>query len=202
MRIDRTVAAALAVGAAILIGGGAALAANQAGEDTRNARCEERLARIAEKRGVSVAQLEATIKARLTARVEAALEAGRITAEQAARIEARIAQGGLCERPRGRQAGAAKAGLGTRRMLRAAGEFLGLTRPELRAELRGTSLAKLALEQGKTVEGLKAAMLAPAEAKLAKAVEAGRITQARADHVLDRVERRLDRLVARVFPAG
>ena len=49
--------------------------------------------------------------------------------------------------------------------------------------------------------GLKAAMLAPAEAKLAKAVEMNRISQERADRLLDRVDNRVDRIVARTFPA-
>jgi hypothetical protein len=87
-------------------------------------------------------------------------------------------------------------------MLRAAAAYLGLTPSELRAQLRGTSLAALAQRQGKSVEGLKAAMLAPAKAKLAKAVESGRITQARADRMLAKLSALVDRLVAKTFPAG
>lgn len=193
MRTNRNLGAAVVGAAALLVGGGAAFA-GPSGED-RSARCEARLAKIAEARGMSVAQIEAQIKERLTARVAAALQAGRITPERAAALEERIAQGSLCDRAhRGR------AQLGARRLLAAAATFLGLDRAELRAELPGTSLAALAEKQGKSVADLKAAMLDPVEAKLAKAVEAKRITQARADQLLDRIRQRIDRLVAKTFP--
>lgn len=197
MRIDRTVAAALTIAAALLIGGGTALA-GQTSDDTRSARCQERLERIAERRGISVAQLEAQIRAKAEARIQAALAAGKITAEKAAKLEERLAAGRLCNRPRT----AAGAKLGTRWLLQAAAEYLGFTRAELRAEVRGTSLAALAQGQGKSVDGLEAAMLARATTHLKAKVEAGRITQARADRMLERLERRVDRLVTRVFPAG
>ncbi len=86
-------------------------------------------------------------------------------------------------------------------MLGAAARFLELDRKELRAQLPGTSLAALAAKQGKSVEALEQAMLARAKARLAKAVQAGRFSQARADRVLDRLERFVDRLAARTFPA-
>ena len=193
MGINRTTVAALAGGAALLAGVGAALAGD--GSPDRSARCEERLARIAEHRGISVAQLEAQIKARLLARVEAALEAGRITPERAAELRQRIADADICldTRPAWRH--------GVRGMVAAAADYLGLSKAELRAQLPGTSLAALAQKQGKSVEGLKAAMLAPANERLAKGVEAGRITQAQADRALERLEDVVDRLVARIFPA-
>jgi hypothetical protein len=197
MRIDRTAAAALVGAAAVLVGGGTALAGQAADEDKRAARCEERLARIAERRGVSVAELRADIQARLTARIDAALAAGRITAEQAAKRKERVAAGAVCKR-----AGAARAKLATRGLLKAAADFLGMTRAELREELEGTSLGALAEVEGKSETTLEAAMLAPAKARLAKAVAAGRITQAKADEALAKLATRVDRLVAKVFPAG
>ena len=69
-----------------------------------------------------------------------------------------------------------------------------LDREELRAQLPGTSLAALAEKQGKSVSSLEAAMVAPAKARLAKAVANGKLTQARADAVLDRLETAADRL--------
>jgi hypothetical protein len=86
--------------------------------------------------------------------------------------------------------------------LKAAADFLGMTRAELREELEGTSLGALAEAEGKSETALEAAMLAPAKARLAKAVEAGRITQAKADEALAKLAARVDRLVAKVFPAG
>ena len=75
MRLNRHAAAALAGSALLLVGGGAALAA--AGGGDRGTRCDERLAKIAERRGVTVEQLQADVKARLLARIDAAEKAGR-----------------------------------------------------------------------------------------------------------------------------
>ena len=86
-------------------------------------------------------------------------------------------------------------------MLGAAARFLELDRKELRAQLPGTSLAALAAKQGKSVEALEQAMLAHAKSRLVKAVQTGRFSQARADRVLDSLERFVDRFVARTFPA-
>lgn len=194
MRTNRYVAAAATGAVALLIGGGAAFAGQSA--DDKNARCEARLARVAEKHSVTVAQVEARVKERLTAKVDAALEAGRITPERAAMLKERIAEGSLCQ-----GAHAFRAKHRRHRLLAAGAEFLGLDRAELRAALPGTSLSALAEKQGKSVVALKAAMLAPVRAKLAKAVGTNRISQDRADMLLDRLEDRVDRLVARTFSA-
>jgi len=192
--MNRTTIATLAGTAALLVGGGTALAGQDDGDRTN--RCEQRLAKIAEHRGVSVAQLEAEIKARLLARVDAAEEAGRISSERAAALRERIEEGSLCA-----GGGHGKVRHGVRGMFSAAADFLGLAPEQLRAQLPGTSLAALAQKQGKSVADLRAAMLAPPKAKLAKAVESGRITQARADQALERLENLVDRLVQRQFPA-
>jgi hypothetical protein len=85
-------------------------------------------------------------------------------------------------------------------MLHAAARFLGLDREELREQLPGTSLAALAEKQGKSVSALEAAMVAPAKHRLAKAVADGKLTQARADAVLERLEAAADSLAHHVFP--
>ena len=194
MRTNRYIAAAATGAVALLLGGGAAFA-GQSAED-KGARCEARVAKIAEKQGLTVAEVAARVKERLTARVDAALQAGRITPERAAMLKERIAAGSLCGRGH-----ALRAKLGRHRLLAAAAEFLGLDRAELKAALPGTLLSALAAKQGKSVDRLKAAMLAPVEAKLAKAVEAKRISQERAERLLDRLENRVDRIVAKTFPA-
>lgn len=193
MSSKRTAAAALASGAALLLAtGGAALATHA---DARRAhRCQERLARIAETRGVTVDELRATFRARRAARVDAALTAGRISPERAAVLTERIAKDEICRRTG--VAIRAKGGL-----LRAAARYLELSRSELREQLPGTSLQALAAKQGRSVDGLEAAMLAPARAQLAKAVESGRSTRSRADRALARLEALVGRLVTRTFPA-
>ena len=127
--------------------------------------------------------------------MDAALTAGRISPERAAALTERIAEGEVCRRT-GVAIRVAKGGL-----LRAAARYLELSRSELRERLPGTSLQALAAKQGRSVDGLEAAMLAPAGAQLAKAVESGRSTRSRADRALARLEALVGRLVTRTFPA-
>jgi hypothetical protein len=86
-------------------------------------------------------------------------------------------------------------------LLRAAAQYIGLTKAQLRQELPGHSLAQLAIAHGKSVAGLQQAMAAAAKAKLGRAVALGRLTQAQADQLLARLQARLPALVNRVFPA-
>jgi hypothetical protein len=87
-------------------------------------------------------------------------------------------------------------------MVRAAAGFLKLDRAELRAQLPGSSLAAIAQKQGKTLSALEAAMVAPAKARLARAVSNEKLTQARADAASKRLETAAARLATKVFPSG
>jgi hypothetical protein len=193
MTLNRYGIAALAGVAALVVGGGGTALASK-GDGDKASRCQARVARIAERRGITVEQLEANAKARLLARVDAALSAGRITSDQAVRLRDRIENATLCS-------GALRHEVrhGVHQVLVAAADYLGLTPKELREELRGTSLAALATKQGKTVSGLEAAMLAPAKDRLAKAVAGKKITQAQADQRLERLQKLVDRLVNKTF---
>ena len=195
MRPNRLAVGALVASATLVVAGGVALASSSDGN--RTTRCEARVARIAERRGITVDQLEVNVKSRLLARIDAAEKAGRISPERAAALRERVAEGSLCE-----AAAKARVAFAARGLLRAAVNFLGLDRDELRAQLPGTSLAALAQKQGKSSAALEAAMVAPAKARLGKAVASGKLTQARADALLDRLERAADRLAVHVFPAG
>ena len=194
MRPNRHTVGALAATAAVLVGAGAALAASPGTAD-RSSRCEARVARIAERRGVTVEQLTTDVKARLLARIDAAEKAGRISSERAAKLRERVTEGSLCGARHHAHARVALHG-----MFRAAAGFLGLDREELREQLPGTSLAALAEKQGKSVSALETAMVAPAKQRLAQAVSDGKLTQARADAVLERLEDAADRLAKHVFP--
>jgi hypothetical protein len=194
MRPNRHTVGALAATVAVLVGAGAALAAAP-GTSDRSSRCDARVARIAERRGVTVEQLTADVKARLLARIDAAEKARRISSERGAKLRERIAEGSLCGARNHVQAR-----LALRGMLGSAARFLGLDRVELREQLPGTSLAALAEKQGKNVSALEEAMVAPARQRLAKAVAGGGITQARADALLERLQSAADRLAKHVFP--
>ena len=81
-------------------------------------------------------------------------------------------------------------------LLKAAAQYIGVSRTELVKEARsGKTLAQIATEHGKTIAGLEAAMLAAVKAKLEAAVAAGKMTAAEEQTKLARVQQLIDRLV-------
>ena len=186
--------AAGAVAVAALAGGGAALAA---GGLTSNEDQQAIIDDAAKKLGVEPEALESALEDALGARLDEAVAAGRLTEEQAAEMKQRLESGTL---PLfgGRGSGHHGFGLHGAAGLDAAAEFLGVTEAELRSQLEGgKSLADIAEDEGKTVAGLKAALLAAATQELEEAVDAGRLTDAQRDEVLGRFEDRLDDFVNR-----
>jgi hypothetical protein len=80
--------------------------------------------------------------------------------------------------------------------LSGAADYLGLTESELRAKLNdGQTLAEIAEAQGRSVDGLKQAIVAAAQAKLDELVDEGELTRAQADAMLDRLRANIDDLV-------
>ncbi|MGL6279871.1 MAG: hypothetical protein ACRC50_09980 [Gaiella sp.] len=156
---------------------------------------------VAAKLGLTPAQMQAAFKAVLVERIDARVAAGQLTAAQAAKLKERIANAqGLGLGVRGKlakQAKAFKRGLiAASKRLAPVAERLGMTRAEIRAELKaGKSLAEIAAAKGVSKDALVAAMVAPAKERLAKAVAAGRLTQTRADELIARLTERVTKLV-------
>jgi hypothetical protein len=192
MKLDRYALGALVGAATLVAGGGVAAAAS--GDGAHGTRCAARVAKIAERRGVTVDQLQATVRAHLLARIDAAEKAGRISSKRAAALRQRVSAGSLC-----RAAAKVHARVAVRGMLVRAARFLDLNRSELRAQLPGHSLADLAESQGKSTSGLEAAMVAPAKARLAKAVAGGKLDRARAEALMARLEQSAHRLATHDF---
>jgi hypothetical protein len=87
----------------------------------------------------------------------------------------------------------------------AAADYVGITEAALAAERHdGTSLAQIAVAHGKTVAGLKAALVSAFRANLDAAVAAGRITSAQAAQALATFQSQLQSIVDRtaVGPAN
>jgi hypothetical protein len=178
------VAGALAVG-----GGGAAIAANQSNSNNES---QAVIDDAAKQLGVTPSALSDALKTALKNRVDAAVAAGRLTSEQGDALKARIDAGDLPLAFGGFHHG----GLGHFLELDAAADYLGLTESQLRAELSGgKTLAQVARDHGKSVDGLIDAMVAEAKSHLDDAVAAGRITRAQADSVLAELR---DRITDRV----
>jgi len=126
-------------------------------------------------------------------KLDTAVTTGRLTSAREQQVLARVQKvvgrlvnAKLAARP------AAKA-----RLLGVAAKYVGLKPKALAAELKGKSLADVATAHGKTVEGLKAALLAPFQARLDKAVAAGGISSTDAQARLARISGRLDGLIAK-----
>ncbi len=201
--------ATLATAGALLVGGGTALA----GDGDKGARCDAFLAKVAEKRGVSVEQLTADYKDKVVAKIDAAVKAGKLTEAQAAEKRAKVAAATGCKgfgksvkKARGK---AKHASVGA---FAAATAYLEMSREQLKVDLaKGTTLAQIAdATSGKSAAGLKSAMLAKLKANLAKAMD--RVSASdklsaerkaailkRLDRVEDRFEQLVDKLVNHSF---
>jgi hypothetical protein len=92
--------------------------------------------------------------------------------------------------------GFGRMGFGPGAEIQAAATYLDLTPQKLFAALRGgKSLADVAKDQSKSVDGLKAAMKAAETARLDAAVKAGKLTDAQRTQIEQDLDQRLDDLV-------
>ena len=159
--------------------------------------------------GVSPDKLSSALKQALKNRVDEAVKSGRLTKAQADRLKQAIDDGdaplfGLGPRWfhdhghfgfRGHVHGPFAQGL------KAAADYLGLTRAQLMTELRGgKSLAQVAKAHGKTADGLVDALMKQADEKLDQAVKNGRITEAEKTEMLAGLKQRITDLVNGRFP--
>ncbi len=207
----RTLIVAAAV-AAVAVGAGAAVAKTSGVFDPKAER-DAFDAAVAKKLGVTQQKLEDAYKAAALERLDAAVKDGRLSQEQADALRQRIESGdslgpGLFLGPRG-FGGFGHHGFGPPGFgplggkLDAAAQYLGLTVSELATKLQsGQSLADVAKAEGKSVEGLKSAMLSDAKAKLDQAVKDGKLTDAQRDEIVAGLESRIDDLVNRKGFAG
>ncbi|HSB38121.1 MAG TPA: hypothetical protein VLD13_03445 [Gaiellaceae bacterium] len=183
-------AAALAVG-----GAGAGLAATRLA-DSPSAESQAIVKDAAKNLGIEPSKLSAAIKKAMEDRIDAAVAAGRLTKEQGQELKQRIEsdQFPLFGPP------AFGPGLGAPHPffhgLDAAASYLGLTGAQLQSRLEsGKTLAQIAKAEGKSVDGLKNAMLADVNSKLDAAVKAGRLSKADEQRILKDFEARADDLV-------
>jgi len=187
----KTKVVAGAVVAAAVVGGGAAIAANQL---TPKQESQALVNDVAKQLGVTPTKLADALKQALSDRVDAAVADGRLTKAQGDELKAQIAAGNVPLLGLGVAGHGHRGGPGGH--LDAAASYLGLTSAQLRTQLEtGKTLAEVAKAQGKTVDGLVAALVADEKKELDAAVKAGRLTEAQAKELLANAEQRFTDMV-------
>ncbi len=198
----RTKLVAGASAALAIAGAGGAVAADQL---TPKAESQAVLNDAAKQLGVTPDKLSAALKQALKNRVDQAVKDGRLTQAQADAAKQRIDEGTL---PFFAGPGFGR-GHGERGFfhrggghLDAAASYLGITAEQLRTALvGGDSLADVAKDKGKSVDGLVTALVADEKKELADAVAAGRLTDAQRDTIESTLEARVRDFVNGVRPA-
>lgn len=193
-RTSKLVAGGAALLAVVLVGSAFAATRALSPREERQAVIED----AARQLGVEPQELNDALKQALKNRVDAALRDGRMTREHAERLKQRIDAGdaplfGLGPRPGFRHhhvRGPFHA------KFEAAARYLEMSNAELREALQdGKTLAQLAREKNKPVDGLVDALVADARKKLDRAVEDGHLTEAERDEMLSGLRDRIGDLV-------
>ena len=152
--------------------------------------------------GVAPSALSDALKSAFKARVDARVADGSITKAQGDELKARIDSGdvpffggpGFRGGPHGGGHGAE---------LDVAATYLGVTEASLRDSLMsGKSLAQVAQEKNKSVDGLVDAIVAEQKKELAAAVAAGKLTDAQRDSIEQNLPARVKAMVNGERPAG
>lgn len=178
----KLVVAAVAAGAIAVTGG--AVAATRDGNPRQESQAVVNDA--ARQLGVQPSELTAALRKALANRVDEAVRDGRLTKAEGDALKARINSGQL---PLfgGPHRGFGKFGRGPHfhlHSLEAAASYLGLTRAQLRTQLNGgKTLAQVARNRDKSVDGLIDALVDAQNEKLDQAVEDGRLTQAQVNEI-------------------
>jgi CRISPR/Cas system-associated endoribonuclease Cas2 len=179
LKVGAGVAAAAAVA-----GGGAAIAADRFGSSSDS---QAVVNDAAKQLGVTPSALSSALKKALENRVDAAVAAGELTKAQGDELKQRIESGALplFFGPRG----GPHEHFGE---LDAAASYLGLTEAQLETQLEsGKSLAQVAKDRGKSVDGLIQALVDQATKRLDAAVAAGRLTKAQEQQILSGLKQRI-----------
>jgi hypothetical protein len=188
----------IAVGAVALVtvgGAGAAVAATKL--DSPQQESQAVVNDAANQLGVAPERLTTALKTALKNRVDAAVKAGDMTKAEGDALKARIDENALPLFGPGRHR---HGGPGHFKReshgFDAAAKYLGLTEAALRTQLEGgKTLAQVAKDRDKSVDGLVDALVADKKAPIQQDVKEGRLTQAQADEFLSGLKARVTDMV-------
>jgi hypothetical protein len=188
MRLSRKLIIVFTVVGLAVAAAGGAVAASKLGSPKEESQAV--LDDAAKQLGMQPSELSAALKQALANRVDEAVKAGRLTKAEGDALKARINSGelplfgvpgglGLEQRPLGLIEPDPMGELST------AADYLGLTEAQLRTRLNsGKTLAQIATDQRKSVDGLIDKLVDRKKERIEAAVTDGRLTRAQADQLL------------------
>jgi ribosomal protein S20 len=190
------------VGAAVAIlavaGGGAAIAATKPWSPKEQSQAV--IDDAAKQLGVTPSALSDALKKALENRVDEAVANGMLTKEQGAELKNRIESNDVpfpflgLGKPFGFDHGLGLAGPSAK--FQAAASYLGLSESELATRLaQGKTLAQIAKDRGKSVDGLVDALVKAAEKQIDAAVDSGKLTKSQGDDLKSGLRDRVTQLV-------
>jgi lambda repressor-like predicted transcriptional regulator len=193
--------AGAAAALAVVLGGGAAFAATGSSNSAADF-----VGDVAKRLGISEDKLEGAIEDATIARIDAAVAAGEITEEEGEELKERVRSGdvpailpgfgGPRFGPPGPPDGFGSGRLALPDPLDTAADYLEMDDADMRRALRdGKSLADLARDKGKSVDGLKEALRDAIREDADKAVDDGVLTEEQADDFVEKLSGTVDELV-------
>jgi ribosomal protein S20 len=190
------------VGAAVAVlavaGGGAAIAATKPWSPHEESQAV--IDDAAKQLGVTPSALSDALKKALENRVDDAVASGLLTKEQGEELKQRIESSDVpfpvAPFGRGLPFRLDHGFAGPFAKFQAAASYLDLSERELESRLaQGKTLAQIAKDRGKSVDGLVDALVRAAEKRIDSAVDSGKITKSQADDVKSGLHDRMTRLV-------
>ena len=188
----------IAVGGALVLavsGAGGAVAATKLRTPEQESRAV--LNDVAGQLGVTPERLSNAFKTALKNRIDQAVKDGHMTQAEATRMKAAIDRESVPMLGPG--FGFRQGGPRLHREhhgLEAAAKYLGMTEAALRAQLEsGKTLAQVAKDRNKSVDGLVTALVAEKKARIDQAVKDGHLTRAQADELVARMKEHVTAMV-------
>jgi lambda repressor-like predicted transcriptional regulator len=195
--------ASVAAGLAVVVGGGAALAASGSSNPA-----SDFMGDVAKRLGISQDRLEGAVEDATIERIDAAVAAGDITKEEGEELKDRVRSGdvpGILPGFAGPGHGLGPVGpprvLGPGPfaggdLLDTAADYLGMDQADIQRALRdGKSLADLAKDRGKSVDGLEKALRDEIRRAADRAADDGALTRQQADRLAEKLSAVVDELV-------
>jgi lambda repressor-like predicted transcriptional regulator len=176
------------------MGGGAALAATGSSDPA-----SDFLGDVAKRLGISEDKLEGAIEEATVARIDEAVADGHFTKEEGEELKERVRSGdapAILPDFRPPPKALFHGFLPGRDLMETAADYLELDPADLREALRdGKSLADLAKDEGKSVDGLEQALRDEIRKDAEAAVDDGRLTREQADRIVEKLSAHVGDLV-------